>query len=344
MIQIINGKSKSLSLLAAEYYNQINPKKVNGKYALSSLISRLDEAINNCTGRKKCFYNELACNNYQLLKLIITAEPYQLSDVIEEIDFIRSSLELPEFFIENASGPSATSFGTEISLIFDFEKFRSSKKCDWFLDELCIPICPYCNCNSTISVNSGSSKKHLLDIDHFYSKVRHPFLALSFNNLIPSCNTCNTRYKGAKPFSLSSHTHPYVDCFHDFFEISFSLNSAKINNLLSQDINVIFKARNGVDIANINRGSKLIFDLGLLEVYQSENSKNELLRVDRIASQYPPSQILELGSRQINGHNIFQDQVKTYCEEYNLIINKEDIRITLLGKLKLDIVLSYIND
>lgn len=34
--------------------------------------------------------------------------------------------------------------------------------------------------------------------DHWFAKDDHPLLALSFYNLIPSCNICNSSVKGKK--------------------------------------------------------------------------------------------------------------------------------------------------
>lgn len=51
-----------------------------------------------------------------------------------------------------------------------------------------IRTCPYCN-----RTYIGSSKGKILSVqlDHFYSKSKYPFFAVSLYNLIPSCPFCN---------------------------------------------------------------------------------------------------------------------------------------------------------
>ena len=51
-------------------------------------------------------------------------------------------------------------------------------------------VCPYCNCLFTTTV---TAKRHRTrpQMDHFRNKSKYPYLALSINNLIPSCGVCN---------------------------------------------------------------------------------------------------------------------------------------------------------
>ena len=70
-------------------------------------------------------------------------------------------------------------------------------------------VCPYCGME--IIKPTNRTKKQ---IDHFFPKSKYPFLALSYYNLIPSCDTCNeSPCKGAKdPLLLTKNErimHPY---------------------------------------------------------------------------------------------------------------------------------------
>lgn len=70
-------------------------------------------------------------------------------------------------------------------------------------------VCPYCGME--IIKPTNRTKKQ---IDHFFPKSKYPFLALSYYNLIPSCDTCNeSPRKGAKdPLVLTKNgriMHPY---------------------------------------------------------------------------------------------------------------------------------------
>lgn len=57
------------------------------------------------------------------------------------------------------------------------------------VEHLGITVCPYCD--RTFIINVPKDGKRTSQLDHFYSKDKYPFLALSFYNLIPSCYACN---------------------------------------------------------------------------------------------------------------------------------------------------------
>ncbi|MGV0831979.1 hypothetical protein ACTS9D_07055 [Empedobacter brevis] len=75
-----------------------------------------------------------------------------------------------------------------------------------------IKVCPYCNRNYISVFGKDNSKgRTRMKFDHYYDKVTYPYLALSFYNLIPSCNVCNSDLKGKKNFYEIIHIHPYED-------------------------------------------------------------------------------------------------------------------------------------
>lgn len=79
-----------------------------------------------------------------------------------------------------------------------------------------IKVCPYCNRNYISVYGKDSSKgRTRMKFDHYYDKATYPYLALSFYNLIPSCNVCNSDLKGSKNFYLNKHIHPYEDKIDD---------------------------------------------------------------------------------------------------------------------------------
>jgi hypothetical protein len=118
-----------------------------------------------------------------------------------------------------------------ISYIFDYVFFREAKSFpayyttkynSFILSKLLnINVCPYCNRNFTNTVFKKSGEKITRpDFDHFFSQKDHPILALSFYNLIPSCQICNSRLKGDTEFNLKDYFHPYINGFED--EVSFN--------------------------------------------------------------------------------------------------------------------------
>ena len=60
-----------------------------------------------------------------------------------------------------------------------------------------VTVCPYCNRNY---INSRHDKLGC-EFDHYYSKDKFPFFALTLSNLVPSCSTCN-RIKQANDYEF----------------------------------------------------------------------------------------------------------------------------------------------
>lgn len=100
----------------------------------------------------------------------------------------------------------------EVKDIFDYSYFIRKKKTIYdaydLAQKLNIPTCPYCNRMYTKTVTKNS-KITRPTFDHWFPKSDFPILALSFHNLIPSCNVCNSSVKGTGLFDLDTHFHPY---------------------------------------------------------------------------------------------------------------------------------------
>lgn len=76
------------------------------------------------------------------------------------------------------------------------------------LDSLNISVCPYCN--RQYIFGADNNHKVSAQFDHFYSKSKYPYLALSFYNLIPCCPTCN-KAKGEEHIEIN----PYIEGFEN---------------------------------------------------------------------------------------------------------------------------------
>jgi len=75
-----------------------------------------------------------------------------------------------------------------------------------------VNVCAYCNrVYTTTVIGTGLDLIIRPTLDHFFAQSDHPLLGLSFYNLIPSCNYCNSNLKGAKPVNLNHHIHPYKE-------------------------------------------------------------------------------------------------------------------------------------
>jgi len=76
-----------------------------------------------------------------------------------------------------------------------------------FVKKLNLKTCPYCNRNYIFVVDTGNGKLRP-EIDHFFPKSIYPYLAMSFYNLIPSCQICN-HTKKAKDSYTDGLLSPY---------------------------------------------------------------------------------------------------------------------------------------
>lgn len=82
----------------------------------------------------------------------------------------------------------------------------------FFFRDLNIRTCPYCNRHYTFTLDK--KVKAAPEFDHFYDKSKHPLLAVSFYNLVPSCHTCN-HAKGTNKAAIN----PYFSGFRRKFEL-----------------------------------------------------------------------------------------------------------------------------
>lgn len=124
--------------------------------------------------------------------------------------------------------------------IFNYTAFRSKFGFD-FSKILGITCCPYCNRNYTTSHDTtqpGRVTKKIVfpEFDHFFPKSDYPILALSFYNLIPSCNVCNTHFKGSKDPIKYNLFHPYSKVKSTHF--SFKFFAQNYASLIGKDLSI----------------------------------------------------------------------------------------------------------
>ncbi len=74
--------------------------------------------------------------------------------------------------------------------VFRYEAFSGNKHAVKLLEAMDVNVCPYCNRLYTMTL-AGNSGKSRPQFDHYKSKSKYPYFAVSLMNLIPSCGLCN---------------------------------------------------------------------------------------------------------------------------------------------------------
>lgn len=94
----------------------------------------------------------------------------------------------------------------ELFEVFRYSKFANMPEALQLMDLLGGAVCPYCNRNFTTTI-SGTNGIRQGQFDHYLSKSKYPWFALSLLNLIPSCGYCN-QIKGNK---IKPVLYPYKE-------------------------------------------------------------------------------------------------------------------------------------
>lgn len=139
-----------------------------------------------------------------------------------------------------------TPFSDRIQKALDYNTFRN-KYANKIHDEHGIKACPYCNANLTIVArNVNGTYKNRFQLDHYFPKSQHPWLSISFFNLVPSCGNCNLT-KSSSPVNYGKDFHLYRDKnSNPFLFILEPKSKAKyLINFDPSEIKIVFKENKG---------------------------------------------------------------------------------------------------
>ena len=224
--------------------------------------------------------------------------------------------------------------------LFCYKKLQTGNK-DWnrhkLLSLIGIEICPYCQRNYISSYEENNDEKTTADLDHFYPKSLYPFLALSLYNFIPSCQICNSRFKGNK--DTRDSVYLYEEGF-DELGVKFKTSKEVISEILGERYSDFYVKIDYENLKNKEDGEKVknsIENLGLDRVYKKSHNQyiqNLLYNIEKYPENY-----LE------NCVEMFESNVdkKKQLEEYFKDIVKEPYRKRIekgepLAKLTKDIL------
>lgn len=207
--------------------------------------------------------------------------------------------------------------------LFCYKKLQTGNK-DWnrhkLLSLIGIEICPYCQRNYISSYEENNDEKTTADLDHFYPKSLYPFLALSLYNFIPSCQICNSRFKGNK--DTRDSVYLYEEGF-DELGVKFRTSKEVISEILGERYSDFYVKIDYENLKNKEDGEKVknsIENLGLDRVYKKSHNQyiqNLLYNIEKYPENY-----LE------NCVEMFESNVdkKKQLEEYFKDIVKEPYR------------------
>lgn len=335
-IDVDERKWKKIKEEHSEWYNNnILPNIKNAyefiesqkskSYSMKKYLELLKKIINK--GKDFIIQKELFLDyeNKEIDKIIkIMKKKNKKSKSILEIRF--EKLNISEEYLPNQ--------------LFCYKKLQTGNK-DWnrhkLLSLIGIEICPYCQRNYISSYEENNDEKTTADLDHFYPKSLYPFLALSLYNFIPSCQICNSRFKGNK--DTRDSVYLYEEGF-DELGVKFRTSKEVISEILGERYSDFYVKIDYENLKNKEDGEKVknsIENLGLDRVYKKSHNQyiqNLLYNIEKYPENY-----LE------NCVEMFESNVdkKKQLEEYFKDIVKEPYRKRIengepLAKLTKDIL------
>jgi hypothetical protein len=231
---ILVGEINRLKELIIEYHDLIKTFLLLQGYDYKKLSVK--------TLRKTCLDNRLVCRERK--KKNIQKFILKNKGSIVNVDKILVE-QYREYIFNHLNEIFINFYEKEWEKITDYTRYT-------FVKEHGIKTCPYCNRNYIFVVDSDN-KKLRPEIDHFYPKSIYPFLAMSFYNLIPSCQICNHTKKDKDAFedklkspyeiTLTDFRFKYIPKNIDFYQI-------KKRKIKENNIEIQLKTENGLDKNN----------------------------------------------------------------------------------------------
>lgn len=201
-----------------------------------ALVEHIDADLVQCGGLAKAKYRTSRFNPYVKNFAVMTAMDTLTADFLKSLDkkigvmpfeeLRKTIADLAKFKALCKDDDSRKQFHKNITEVFDYDAF-TTKKASWDAFDLCnasrTRTCPYCNQAYAFTVvRKEDGKGFRPTLDHFLPQHLFPHLALSLDNLIPSCYTCNANLKHQTDFNSLTHLHPLIDDEH----IGFTLEMA----------------------------------------------------------------------------------------------------------------------
>ncbi len=204
----------------------------------------------------------------------------------------------------------------------------------------CTDTCPYCNRNNVglAFVRKAKAGRIITEsvkgqLDHFYYKAKYPYLAISRNNLVPSCKDCNESPNKATEDAVATHlVNPYLISSPDGLlfriEVPLALSGSRINNS---------QAKIGINVSNHPAFARNVYTFALQDLYNR-------FHINEAVTVYNSFTFTRNRNYQSGIDGMTEDLESTKASDYNafkeacgVVNDKNDYKIILLSKLKTDI-------
>lgn len=209
-----------------------------------------------------------------------------------------------------------------------YDAFTKHQKHAYRVAELYnVKVCPYCNINYTYTVYKDNGFVCRPDFDHF--ELRNPQNELQIDNLIPSCQQCNSRVKHDKSFSKDTHIHPFFDDFDSLAE--FLIDIEKVGMIhLKENFEILCQARESTFSPEKEKVENSIHDLCIKQRYSFH--KDVVSTIIKHGYLYNKRRSEEIGELVAPNHSLIYAIYSLLFPDIDCDINQ-----TSLGKLKRDI-------
>lgn len=331
MVRIEHSRA-DLAKFAQEHYDAL----LIYPYNLYKKLRKFDSIAASISPRRHKAFARILKRN---LRQIILATP-------DELDYYANSLKskfdaavAESNHLRPPAKGSVSQYEKQLLKVFDYDAFVREKKRYYaydFAEKLRVNVCPYCNRQYTFTIRRSTGKTRP-ELDHFYNKAAHPYFALSFFNLVPSCHICNASLKRDKSFTVNTHLNPYTTCFRDVLNFTIDVKTADFINGKQKSFTVEQKAAIGADPVTVLKAQANSKVFHLRELYN--NHQDLVIELLQKAYYYTPSRRAELRNFGIDatGLPLFQND-----EEVNRFITGVYTEAIEIGKRPMSKLISDI--
>lgn len=214
--------------------------------------------------------------------------------------------------------------------IFNYDNLYTKERRHTILNKIGVNVCPYCGRQFVSNYDDKSSA----ELDHFYSKDKYPYLALSLFNFVPSCHLCNSILKKNHDFFEEEHLYPYIEGFEE--KARFDIDNSV---LITDIINGSADAKLIIDYDEKNTKIKNNINTFKLESVYQNHSKDvrELFKLIQI---YNSSYLESIAKTLLDDKPSDQMLAQKAIELMNIVF-KEKGNDEILSKLHNDILNKY---